>query len=101
MPPRNYASEFIRGWKSGIEVSTAIKQFEAVRSGVGISICHDFMAVGASDLVRLLTDLSVTRSYWLVCHENQAVARRVRAVVELLEQILSEDRSMFQPASGL
>ena len=59
-PELNYASEFIRGWRSDIEVSTAIGQFEAVRSGVGISTCHDFMAVGASDLVRLLPDLSVS-----------------------------------------
>lgn len=98
-PELNYASEFIRGWRSDIEVSTAIGQFEAVRSGVGIGICHDFMAVGTSNLVRLFPDLSVTRSYWLVWHENQAVARRVRAVVDLLEQILSEDRGMFLPAS--
>ena len=98
-PELNYASEFIRGWRSDIEVSTAIGQFEAVRSGVGIGICHDFMAVGTPNLVRLFPDLSVTRSYWLVWHENQAVARRVRAVVDLLEQILSEDRGMFLPAS--
>jgi DNA-binding transcriptional LysR family regulator len=57
------------------------------------------MAVGTSNLVRLFPDMSVTRSYWLVWHENQAVARRVQAVVELLEQILSEDRGMFLPTS--
>ncbi|APX17986.1 hypothetical protein BWR17_19025 (plasmid) [Phaeobacter inhibens] len=98
-PELSHASKFIRGWRSDIEVSTAIAQVEADRSGVCIGICHDVMAVGTSNLVRLFPDQSVTRSYWLVWHENQAVARRVRAVVDLLEQILREDRGMFLPAS--
>ena len=43
-PELNYAREFLRDWRSSIEISTAIGQFEAVRAGVGIGICHDFMA---------------------------------------------------------
>ena len=94
-PELSYASEFIRGWRSDIEVSTAIGQFEAVRSGAGIGICHDFMIAENPDLVRLFPDKSVTRSYWLVWHENQAVARRVRAVVEVLDEIAKEHLHLF------
>lgn len=94
-PELSYASEFTRGWKSDIEVSTAIGQFEAVRSGAGIGICHDFMIAEKSGLVRLFPDLSVTRSYWLVWHENQAVARRVQAVVELLDEMVRSERDHF------
>ena len=94
-PELNYAQEFVRDWKSDIEVSTAIGQFEAVRSGAGIGICHDFMAAGSPGLVRLLPDFSVTRSYWLVWHENQTVARRVQAVAELLDQLVRDERQLF------
>ncbi|MGB7432710.1 MAG: LysR substrate-binding domain-containing protein, partial [Ahrensia sp.] len=94
-PALNYAQEFARDWISDVEVSTAIGQFEAVCAGAGIGICHDFMAADAPGLVRLLPALSATRSYWLVWHENQAVARRVQAVVELLDQIVRDERHLF------
>lgn len=94
-PELNYVAEFFRGWRSDIEISTAIGQFEAVRSGAGIGICHDFMAASDPSLVRLFPESKVTRNYWLVWHENQAVARRVKAVVELLDQIVHEHRHIF------
>lgn len=94
-PELNYASDFMKGWRSDIEVSTALGQFEAVRSGAGVGMCHVFMTAGKSGLERIFPDLSVTRSYWLVWHENQAVARRVQAVVKLLDQIVHENRHLF------
>ena len=94
-PELNYAQEFARDWTSDIEVSTAIGQFEAVKAGAGIGICHDFMAAGSEGLIRLFPDLSVTRSYWIVWHENQAVERRVHAVVDMLDRIVAESRSLF------
>lgn len=92
----NYAAEFLCDWNSNIGVSTAIGQFEAVRSGAGIGICHDFMAAG-TDLVRLFPDVSVTRSYWTVWHENLRIARRVQAFAQLLERIVKDERSLFHP----
>ena len=97
-PDLNYAPEFIRDWRSDVEISTAIGQFEAVRSGTGIGICHDFMTAEKPGLVRLFPDVSVTRSYWLVWHENQAVARRVQAGVELLDKIVRDNRYLFAAA---
>ena len=94
-PELNYVGEFFRGWRSDIEISTAIGQFEAVRSGAGIGICHDFMAASDPSLVRLFRESKVTRNYWLVWHENQAVARRVKAFVALLDQIVHEHRHIF------
>lgn len=93
-PELNYTHEFTRDWKSNIEVSTAIGQFEAVRAGVGIGVCHDFMAAG-TNLVRLFPELSVTRSYWIVWHENLRVARRVQAVTDMLDAIVREERDLF------
>lgn len=94
-PDLNYAQEFSHDWRSDIEVSTAIGQFEAVRAGTGIGICHDFMAAKEVGLVRLFPQVSVTRSYWIVWHENLRVARRVQATVELLDQIVRDDRHLF------
>lgn len=97
-PELTYAREFLRDWSSDIGVSTAIGQFEAVRAGAGIGICHDFMAVDEADLVRLFPERSALRSYWIVWHENLRVARRVQAVAEVLDQIVRDERHRFTPS---
>lgn len=96
-PALNYAQEVARDWSSDIEVSTAIGQFEAVRAGAGIGICHDFMASDVPGLIRLFPEVSVTRSYWIVWHENLRVARRVQAVVQILDEIVRTERDHFLP----
>lgn len=96
-PDLNYAQEFARDWRSDIEVSTAIGQFETVRAGAGIGICHDFMAFGVTGLVRLFPDISVTRSYWIVWHENLRVARRVQVVAQMLDEMVQSERDHFSP----
>lgn len=95
-PELNYAGEFWRDWQSDIAISTAIGQFEAVRAGAGIGICHQFMVASAPDLVRLFPDLGVTRSYWVAWHENLRVARRVQAAADMLNQLVREERTLFR-----
>ena len=90
-----YATEISRDWRARIEVSTAIGQVAAVRSGAGIGVLHDFMVAEISDLVPLLTDRAVTRAYWMVWHENMGVARRVRAVAEFIESEVQAARGVF------
>ncbi len=91
----NYTQEFLREWNSDIEISTAIGQFEAVKAGAGIGILHKFMADGVKDLVPLLGDKHIERSYWIVWHENLRVAQRVRAVVDQIDEIVRRERGVF------
>ena len=101
-PELNYAAEVLRDWRSTIEVSTAIGQREAVRSGAGIGILHDFMAAGDPALVPVLPEVVVTRTYWTVWHENLRVAARVQAVAAMLDDLVRRDRAAFRrpfPAS--
>lgn len=98
-PELNYAQEFLRDWRSDIEISTAIGQFEAVCAGAGIGICHDFMASNKAGLVRLFPERTALRTYWTVWHENQRTTRRVRVVADMLEAMVREDRALFQSQS--
>lgn len=95
-PELNYTGVFLKNWRSDIEVSTAIGQFEAVNAGIGIGILHDFMAAKASNLVALFPNISSNLSYWIVWHENLRAAPRVRAVVNMLDTIAREDRALFR-----
>jgi DNA-binding transcriptional LysR family regulator len=82
-PALNYAAEVLRGWRSRIELSSAIGQVEAVRAGAGIGVLHDYLADDES-LVRLFPDVYVVRSYWLAIHENLRDVARVRVLAEYL-----------------
>ncbi|TNC46490.1 LysR family transcriptional regulator [Rubellimicrobium rubrum] len=95
-PELNYSGEMLRDWRSTIEVSTAIGQFEAVRSGAGIGILHDFMAAGQPDLVRLFPERTLTRTYWTVWHEAMRVERRVQVVVDFMDRLVRDDRPLFR-----
>ena len=94
-PELNYASDVLKDWRSAVEVATAIGQVEAVRSGAGIGVLHDFMAAADEDLELLFPEIRIERSYWTVWHENLKTTRRVQAVVDFLDGIARAERASF------
>ncbi|MBX2855418.1 MAG: LysR family transcriptional regulator [Rhodobacteraceae bacterium] len=98
-PELNYTEEFWPGWRSDIEISTAIGQLEAVRGGAGIGALHDFMAIDDPSLVRLFPERTVTRSYWAVWHENLASSRKIAIVVDFLEREMRRENERFNRSS--
>lgn len=54
-------------------------QLEAVLNGAGVGIVHDFMASRHPNLERVLSDeVSFTRTFWSVVHEDYADIERIR-----------------------
>lgn len=94
-PSLNFTGEVMRGWDASFAISSAIGQTEAVRSGAGIGILHDYIARGDADLVRLLPEVSICRSYWTAFHENARQLARVKTVVEFLQETVARERRMF------
>lgn len=93
----NYTSEYLRNWHSKIEISSALGQFEAVKSGAGIGVLHDFMALSDPTMVRLFPNNSVQRSYYTVWHESMKNTRRIAAVTQFLNRITQANKSLFHP----
>lgn len=94
VPALNYAADFLRGWRSRIELTSAIGQAEAIRAGAGIGVLHDYLACG-TDLVRVLPDLRAVRSYWLAIHENLRDVARVRAAADWLIEAVRGAQTAF------
>lgn len=68
-------------------------QLEAVLNGAGVGIVHDFMAARYPTLKRLLPqEVSFTRTFWSVVHEDYADIERIRicsnAIVAHMRTIL-------------
>lgn len=93
-PGLSYATDFLRGWRSSLEITSAIGQVEAVAAGGGIGALHDYLAAGR-DLVRVLPELHAVRSYWLAIHEGLRDVARVRAAAEFLTEAVREPKSVF------
>jgi DNA-binding transcriptional LysR family regulator len=91
----DFTGEVMRSWNASFEISTAIGQTEAVRSGAGICILHDYIAREYSELVRILPDVTVRRAYWTTYHESARDLVRVRTVVDFLQELVDEERGVF------
>lgn len=94
-PSLNYTGEIMRNWDAGFEISSAIGQTEAVLSGAGIGILHNYIARHHASLVRVLPDISIRRAYWTIYHESARDLARVRMVADFLHELVREERQIF------
>jgi DNA-binding transcriptional LysR family regulator len=94
-PSLNFTGEVMRNWNAGFEISSAIGQTEAVRSGAGIGILHNYVARQYPDLVRVMPDTAILRTYWTIFHESARDLARVRIVADFLHEAVREERGIF------
>lgn len=72
--------------------SSIAAQQAAVAAGIGLGLLHVFAAEDDPNLVRLLPEIQVTRSYWLVVHEDNRRSPRIRAVGDFLDTLVKARR---------
>lgn len=94
-PTLDYAPLISRDWSAGFEISSALGQVEAVRSGGGIGILHAFIARTDPNLVALEGFPTIRRAYWLVYHESVRALRRVQTVAAFIAEQADRDRALF------
>lgn len=94
-PSLDYAQEFLPNWDARYEISSALGQVEAVRSGAGIGILHTYIARAHPDLVEITVIPAIRRAYWLVYHESVRPLRRIQAVSAFISQIVEKNRANF------
>ncbi|CAN7172900.1 LysR family transcriptional regulator [Neorhizobium tomejilense] len=94
-PSLNFTGEVMRDWDASFEISSAIGQTEAVRSGAGIGILHDYVARQYPELVRVLPETIIRRSYWTTYHETTRDLMRLRTVVEFLKELVDGESHIF------
>ena len=91
----NFTGEIMRSWDAAFEISSATGQTEAVRSGAGIGILHNYIALQYPELERILPDNAIRRSYWTTYHESARDLMRVRTVVDFIQEAVSAERTIF------
>lgn len=86
-PELDYLAEIHDGLVARLRSTSINVQHEMVCSGAGIGILHDFAAQADSRLVAVLPAVSLTRTFWLVTHEDNQATPRIQAVTEWLRAI--------------
>lgn len=84
-PELSFAADVSRDWANAVSISSAMGQQQAVRSGAGIGILHDYIAADDTGLTPVLPQIALTRSYWIAVHENLKASPQVRAVWSFVE----------------
>ncbi len=97
-PGLNYTRDVLRDWRSKLEIASSTGQIEAVRSGAGIGMLHDYLVRPLGDFIPVLPEVSVIRAYWIAYHESLRHMARVQAVARFLVEIVEERRHDFMPS---
>ena len=79
-----------------IRSDTAGRQFDAVRSGLGLAICEVPLAARYPELERVLPDVGRDLPLWMVMHKSQVDVLRVRIVREAI--VAEVNRYLTAPA---
>jgi len=79
-PALDYLGDFGLAQNPKFECAGMLGQIEAVRAGAGVGVLHDYAVRDLPDLVRVLPDRRVTRTYWIVTHDDVKDFARVRLV---------------------
>ncbi|MFO1148761.1 MAG: LysR family transcriptional regulator [Alsobacter sp.] len=77
------------------ECAGMLGQIEAVRAGAGVGMLHDYAARLHGDLVPVLPEVGVLRSYWLVAHDDVRDLARVRLVHDFIVELVAGMRRSF------
>ena len=94
-PSLDYAAEFSPDWSAGFMISSALGQAEAVRSGAGIGILHNFVARAMPELVAVAARLrrSAAPTGWSTM-EFPAL-RRIQAVAGFITKAVEREKALF------
>lgn len=82
---------------TALESSNLVAQLRATVAGAGLCVLPAFLAAGDARLVRILADeVALTRSLWLIVHQDLAELARVKAVVRFIREAVDAERALFK-----
>lgn len=96
-PELDFLQHVAPGGIISIESSNLVAQLRATLAGAGLCVLPAFLAAEETGLVRVLAgEVSLTRSFWLIVHQDLAELARVRAAVRFIKSEVEAARPMFK-----
>jgi DNA-binding transcriptional LysR family regulator len=96
-PELDFLQHVAPGGATSLESSNLVAQLKATLAGAGLCVLPAFLAVEEPGLVRVLPDeVRLTRSLWLIVHQDLAELARIRAVVRFIRGEVEAAQAAFQ-----
>ncbi len=96
-PELSFVAEVSRTWTNVVSISSAMGQQQAVCSGAGIGILHDYIAAENTALELVLPEIRIDRSYWVAVHESLRALPQIRTVWQFIETEVAQFKSFHRP----
>lgn len=96
-PELRYLDEIEPGLEAQVRSTSINAQLAMIRGGAGIGVLPCFMAEHDPDLVRILPDRRIMRSFWLSVHRDVASQPRVRLFIDWLAEALRDHAALMVP----
>ena len=97
LPELRYLREISPTLEPRIRSSSINAQYRLTAAGAGVAILPSFIGDADSTLTRILPEISITRSFWLVTHEDTRKLARIRLFVDWLVALIAERRDGLHP----
>lgn len=98
-PELRYLDEILPGLAPRVRSSSINAQHRLAAGGAGIAVLPCFIGDGDARIVRILPEIAVTRSFWVVTHQDTSRLARVRAIVDWITGLVIRERSALLGAS--
>jgi DNA-binding transcriptional LysR family regulator len=96
-PELDFLQHVAPGGTTALESSNLVAQLKATLAGGGLCVLPAFLAGDEPGLVRVLPEeVRLTRSLWLIVHQDLAGLARIRAVVRFIREEVDAARAVFQ-----
>ena len=96
-PELDFLQHVAPGGATSVESSNLLAQLRATLAGAGLCVLPAFLAGEEKGLVRVLPDeVSLTRSLWLIVHQDLAELARIKAVMRFIKDEVAAARSTFR-----
>lgn len=97
----NYRDQIDKDLVSSLESSSIFTQLRATVGGAGICVLPSFIVHRESALVPVLAEeVCLTRSFWMIVHEDLKNVAKVRAVISFIKEEIAKERSVFLSGSA-
>ena len=96
-PELDFLQQVAPGGVTALESSNLVAQLRATLAGAGLCVLPAFLAGEEQGLVRVLAgEVRLTRSLWLIVHQDLAGLARIKAAVRFIREEVAAARPVFQ-----